>query len=119
MSELQWQLIMEKVRINPGATLNVVGSCKDDRGRLFVLLSDPETRVKTEFWLLGAVNISGKDYLFLRKRKSVAKDIYVVRFQSGNYVAMDSDRFSSLQNALNLYMESQIDVPLESLERFL
>ena len=116
MNELRWQLIMENVAIRGGAILNVVR-----RGRIneeyFVMLSEPQSSTQAEFWLVGNVNIGGNHYLLLKDKHRPDDELVVVRvMDKDRYIAMDPDRFSSLTNALSLYMESRAEKNSEALD---
>lgn len=111
---LKWQLTIAGVQVKPGASIEIPLRNETAHSEC-LLLRDTESGAKSSFWVRGNVNIGGKDYLFLQELNPASNQSHVIDNEyvvvrapeHDRLIAMDPERFSSLSNALTLYLESK------------
>lgn len=111
--QIKWQMTIGGTPVRPGAEIDI--ALRNDTAHSeCLLLRDTESGTKSSFWVKGTVNIGGKDYLFLQELKPASSNPPVVDYEyimvraqgQDKLIAMDPERFSSLSNALAMYLES-------------
>lgn len=142
MTALTWQLNIAGRKIAPGDLLDVVERGNDGRS-IWLELRSQKQHVSEHFLVRFHVNIGGKDYLILsrpgdndregdvdRKTETVSgaqeppgseeSELPIVRVLRKDCLsAMDPDRFSSLRNALDMFLEAPAEPSLDELSRLL
>lgn len=117
---LLWQLSIAGNPVAPGTIVLIAGRGQLD-GSILVMLDHPQTAAQSTFQVVANVNIGGKNYLLLHEEAGPSQhEIVVARLLDKERIcAMDPDRFSSLQNALALFLESPVFAAVEEMEKIL
>lgn len=116
---LGWQLSIAGNQVAPGAIV-VVRERGQVNGSIFLVLDHPQTTEQSTFRVVANVNIGGKNYLLLNEQSNSEGELAVARLMDKERIcAMDPDRFSSLQNALSLFLQAPVLATVSEMEKIL
>jgi hypothetical protein len=119
MTTLKWQLKIAESFVKAGSSLAITDRWQSD-GRIFLTVQDIDSGNSSHIWVRSIVNIGGKNYLLLEEVDSTGEEFVVARLiDQQRLCAMDPDRFSSLSNALTLFIESHTVTTVPDFERVL
>ena len=117
--ELDWQLRLDGKPI-AGGTFLLVLTCRITDDQVFIDLKHEQAVSATTFGVHSNISIGGKNHLILFPVGVSSPIPVVVRlFDRNRICAMDSDRFSSLRNALMSFVEAGGSTPATELYHLL
>jgi hypothetical protein len=104
---LQWQLKFDANLFRGGHVVRVLKHEWENEHAAFTLY-DADSRTTAKFIIDATVPIGGQIYVFMRAESTPEEAQTVARLLDKYRVcAMDAERFSSLSNALNMYLETK------------
>ncbi|HEY9773045.1 MAG TPA: hypothetical protein V6C81_04485 [Planktothrix sp.] len=116
---LNWQLKFGTNTFRGGHVVRVLKYDWEDPHAVFALY-DADSRTLVRFFVDCSVDIGGQAYIFIRPELSPNDAQTVARLLDKYRVcAMDAERFSSLHNALDMFLESNPVMTKDDLDKLM
>lgn len=120
MQALDWHLTIAGQTITAGRNVVVLERWRTNDGIVYLELRSDEANLSETYAVRFNVNIGGKNYLLLEAAQAPVSVYIVARlFDADKICAMDPDRFSSLRNALDTFLEEPKINSIEEFEQLL